>query len=85
LVESRACDDPADVAISTPLVVLLYQRWIYRVDYSRANEYGQVMETPDMDPHEGTAGKAVADVPGVQKSKVEVGQNQKAKKSKKMQ
>lgn len=25
-------------------VVLLYQRWIYRVDYSRVNEYGQVNE-----------------------------------------
>jgi hypothetical protein len=25
-------------------VVLLYQRWIYRVDYSRVNEYGQVVE-----------------------------------------
>ena len=25
-------------------VVLLYQRWIYRIDYSRVNEYGQVTE-----------------------------------------
>lgn len=25
-------------------LVLLYQRWIYRVDYSRVNEYGQVNE-----------------------------------------
>lgn len=25
-------------------VVLLYQRWIYRIDYSRVNEYGQVQE-----------------------------------------
>ncbi|ORY25820.1 cleft lip and palate transmembrane protein 1-domain-containing protein [Naematelia encephala] len=25
-------------------LVLLYQRWIYRVDYSRVNEYGQVQE-----------------------------------------
>lgn len=25
-------------------VVLLYQRWIYRVDHSRVNEYGQVNE-----------------------------------------
>lgn len=22
--------------------ILLYQRWIYRIDYSRANEYGQI-------------------------------------------
>lgn len=66
-------------------VVLLYQRWIYRVDYSRANEYGQVMEVPDMDPHEGTAGKVVADVPGVKKSEVEgkTGQVQKGKKGNK--
>lgn len=25
-------------------VVLLYQRWIYRIDYSRVNEYGQLDE-----------------------------------------
>lgn len=25
-------------------LVLLYQRWIYRIDYSRVNEYGQVNE-----------------------------------------
>lgn len=25
-------------------VILLYQRWIYRVDYTRVNEYGQVNE-----------------------------------------
>ena len=25
-------------------LVLLYQRWIYRIDYSRVNEYGQVAE-----------------------------------------
>ncbi|RXK41373.1 cleft lip and palate associated transmembrane protein [Tremella mesenterica] len=25
-------------------LILLYQRWIYRVDYSRVNEYGQVAE-----------------------------------------
>lgn len=25
-------------------VILLYQRYIYRVDYSRVNEYGQVNE-----------------------------------------
>lgn len=29
-------------------VILLYQRWIYRVDYSRVNEYGQVAaEAPE--------------------------------------
>ncbi len=25
-------------------LVLLYQRWIYRIDYSRINEYGQINE-----------------------------------------
>ena len=25
-------------------VILLYQRWIYRIDYGRVNEYGQVNE-----------------------------------------
>jgi hypothetical protein len=25
-------------------LILLYQRWIYRIDYSRVNEYGQVAE-----------------------------------------
>lgn len=25
-------------------LILLYQRWIYRIDYSRVNEYGQVNE-----------------------------------------
>lgn len=25
-------------------LILLYQRWIYRVDYSRVNEFGQVAE-----------------------------------------
>ncbi|KAG8907053.1 hypothetical protein FRB99_005430 [Tulasnella sp. 403] len=30
-------------------LILLYQRWIYRVDYQRANEYGQVGEAEDKD------------------------------------
>lgn len=63
----------------------MYQRWIYRVDYSRANEYGQVMEIPDSDPHEGTAGKVMADVPGVQKSDIKLTQAQNPKKGKKLQ
>jgi hypothetical protein len=25
-------------------LILLYQRWIYRIDYTRINEYGQVNE-----------------------------------------
>jgi hypothetical protein len=25
-------------------LILLYQRWIYRIDYSRINEYGQVVD-----------------------------------------
>jgi hypothetical protein len=43
------------------------------------------MEVPDMDPHEGTADKVVADVPGVKKSEVEgkTGQVQKGKKGNK--
>lgn len=37
-------------------LVLLYQRWIYRVDYSRVNEYGQVNEgmVEDVGTAEGT-------------------------------
>lgn len=39
LISSLACfrDDVV-------FAILLYQRWIYRVDYSRVNEYGQVNE-----------------------------------------
>jgi len=75
--------NPADVSFPVPPVVLLYQRWIYRVDYSRANEYGQVMDVPDMDPHEGTAGKVIADAPGVQKNNAKSAQMHKEKKGKK--
>ncbi|KAG8892423.1 Cleft lip and palate associated transmembrane protein 1 [Tulasnella sp. 417] len=28
-------------------LILLYQRWIYRIDYSRANEYGQVADVKE--------------------------------------
>jgi hypothetical protein len=43
-------------------VILLYQRWIYRVDYTRANEYGQVLEeVPITDLREGNAGKILPD------------------------
>jgi len=43
-------------------VILLYQRWIYRVDYTRANEYGQVLEeVPVPELHEGDAGKILPD------------------------
>lgn len=28
-------------------LILLYQRWIYRTDYSRVNEYGQVADEKD--------------------------------------
>jgi hypothetical protein len=43
------------------------------------------MEVPDMDPHEGTAGKVVADVPGVMKGGIEgkTGQVQKGTKGNK--
>jgi hypothetical protein len=44
-------------------VVLLYQRWIYRIDYSRANEYGQVLEVEPDAVHEGVAGKVIEDLP----------------------
>lgn len=30
-------------------VVLLYQRWIYRIDYSRVNEYGQVADEAEVE------------------------------------
>jgi len=43
-------------------VILLYQRWIYRVDYTRANEYGQILEeAPVAGLHEGNAGKVLLD------------------------
>jgi hypothetical protein len=42
----------------------LYQRWIYRVDYTRANEYGQVLEeVPIAELHEGNAGKVLPGEP----------------------
>ena len=40
-------------------LIFLYQRWIYRIDPKRVNEYGQVM-VEDVDAlKEGAGGKAV--------------------------
>ncbi|KAG8981290.1 hypothetical protein FRB90_007352, partial [Tulasnella sp. 427] len=35
-------------------LILLYQRWIYRIDYSRANEYGQKADAPEEETSEKT-------------------------------
>jgi hypothetical protein len=59
---SGAVDSSFTNARDSFAVILLYQRWIYRVDYTRANEYGQVLEeVPVAELHEGNAGKILPD------------------------